>query len=99
MYTHGDEITTRKYEGEVYTFYMNEFNSMEFGDSKYITCHTPENCFGYPDIVKVANVWNFDGNGMYCGTKPKAYTMHRYLPHWILKKIEKVIVNLTDKYC
>lgn len=80
-----DVLQTRKYDGETYTFHMNEMISWATNESvKYITCETPENCFGYRDTV------------MY--DRGVAYTLHRHLQPWILRKIKTQIERLMDVY-
>ncbi len=83
---HGKIIKVRKFKGEEYFFKYNEgINRNNFEDS-YITCQTPENCFGYPDTVLLSSTG-------------QAYTLWRHLPQWILKQIEKVMHDLTMEYC
>ena len=83
-------ICTRKYNKEEYKFYLHEPSYVgEKGCcgveiAPYIHVETPENCFGYSDTVLLN-----DNN---------AYTLHRYLQPWILKKIEKKMIELMIKY-
>lgn len=79
-------VCTRKYNKEEYKFYLNEpsyvgekgiFN-VEI--EPYVSVETPENCFGYSDIILL--------------NRGKAYTLERYLPRWILKKIEKKMLDI-----
>ena len=81
-------VCTRKYNKEEYKFYLNE---PEYVGEKgvcgveiepYVSVETPENGFGYSDTVLMSN-----------GT---AYTLHRYLPFWILKKIEKKMKEIME---
>ena len=80
-------VCTRKYNKEEYKFYLNEpsyvgekgiFN-VEI--KPYVSVETPENCFGYSDTIL------FNNHG-------KAYTLERYLPRWILKKIEQKMIEI-----
>ena len=106
MYRDGDIITTRRYAGETYTFIFNESIDWTTKEPRqYITCETPENAFGYPDAVLVDfGAWYYPpeaGDNPFVSQRiyaPRAYTLHRHLPRWILKKIEKTIVQLTDKH-
>jgi hypothetical protein len=50
----------------------------------YVSVETPENSFGYSDTVLLNH--------------GKAYTLHRYLPLWILKKIEKKMIEIMEVY-
>lgn len=80
-------------EKETYSFYK---------DIDSITCETPENCFGYPDIVLLTNVSSIQqmiNLNKYGETKTiQAYTIHRYLAHWKLEKIEKQLIKLYEKH-
>ena len=81
-------ICTRKFNKEEYKFYLNEPECV--GENgvcgielePYVSVETPENCFGYSDTVLMNN-----GN---------AYTLHRYLPLWILKKIAKKMNDIME---
>ena len=81
-------ICTRKFNKEEYKFYLNEPEYIgERGVcgieiEPYVSVETPENCFGYSDTVLI-------NNGM-------AYTLHRYLQKWILKKIEKKMIQIME---
>ena len=96
-------LLTRRYDGETYTFYTNEMISWATGESvKYISCKTPENAFGYSDTVLLnENTWAVNADGYVVGISDSytAYTLWRYLPKWILKRIEKVMIMLQKKYC
>lgn len=84
-------ICTRKYNKEEYKFYLNEPSYVgEKGVcgielEPYVSVETPENGLGYSDTVLLNN--------------GKAYTLHRYLPLWILKKIEKKMIEIMEVYC
>ena len=54
---------------------------------RYIKCETPINYFCYPDTIILTP------------DNKQAYTLHRYIAPWKLKKIEKVLIKLTKKYC
>ena len=93
------ELCAIKIEGEVYTFYLNESISYTTGNTNYyISCETPENAFGYPDIVLLdKNAWEvIDGKRVY---NPRSYTLHRHLPNWKLKKIQDKMIKLDNQYC
>ena len=81
-------VCTRKYNKEDYKFFLNE---PEYVGEKgvcgieiepYVSVETPENCFGYSDTVLL--------------NKGKAYTLNRYLPRWILKKIEQKMLDIMQ---
>ena len=81
-------ICTRKYNKEDYKFFLNE---PEYAGEKgvcgieiepYVSVKTPENCFGYSDTVLL--------------NKGKAYTLNRYLPRWILKRVEKKMLDIMS---
>ena len=83
-------VCTRKYNKGEYEFFLNE---PEYEDEKgvcgieiepYVSVETPKNGFGYSDTV-LMDKWG-------------AYTIHRYLPKWILKKIEKKMNNIMEVY-
>lgn len=78
-------VETFKINKEVYTIEYNEGIGIFGIDDCYISVKTPENCLGYPDIVLLGN--------------ESAYTLHRYLPPYILRKIENKIHEATIKYC
>lgn len=83
-------VCTRRYNKEDYKFFLNEPDYVgEKGIcgievTPYVSVETPENGFGYSDTVLMSN-----GN---------AYTIHRYLPLWILKKIEKKMIQIMEVY-
>lgn len=80
-------IKTRRFNKETYTFELNTTVSWIDGtERKYISCSTPENCFGYEDHILL-------------NSKNQAYTLHRYLPDWILRECEKIMIELQKKYC
>ena len=85
-------ICTRKYNKEEYKFFLNEpeyvgeLGIFGYELEPYISVETPANAFGYTDTVLISCA----------GT---AYTQYRYLPHWILKKIEQKMLNLMKVYC
>ena len=85
-------LFSRIYNKEEYKFFLNE---PEYEGEKgvlgitltpYVSVETPDNGFGYPDTILLS-----EGNG-------KAYTLHRYLPPWILKKIEKRMKSFMEVY-
>lgn len=83
-------VCTRRYNKEDYKFFLNEPDYVgEKGIcgievEPYVSVETPENGFGYSDTV-LMDKWG-------------AYTIHRYLPKWILKKIEKKINEIMEVY-
>ena len=80
--------STRKYAGEEYKFFINEPEyAGEVGIcgieiEPYVSVETPENCFGYSDTVLL--------------NKGKAYTLNRYLPRWILKRVEQKMLDIMS---
>lgn len=93
---------TRKHAGEVYKFYTvkpeyeGETGCLGIVLTPYVEVETPENCFGYPDIILLTNVRDFDDEGYFVGYRQIAYTVHRYLPKHILKAIEKQMLKLAS---
>ena len=90
-------ICSRKFDGEKYDFFLNspsytgEIGVLGIELNNYISVTTPKNCFGYDDTILL----NIDRvHGVYT-----AYTLHRYLPKWILQKIQKKMIELNNKYC
>lgn len=86
-------LFSRKHNGEEYKFYLyrqyfyfGEGHPKELHDSIHV--ETPENAFGYPDTVLLSSS---DGHN--------AYSLYRYLPKWILKKLEKQMKAAMRKYC
>lgn len=73
-------LFTRKYNKEEYRFFLETMISWVDGKpKKYLSVETPENCFGYPDYVHFSN--------------GDAYTLHRYLQPWILKRIKDAVIK------
>lgn len=83
-------VCTRRYNKEDYKFFLNEPDYVgELGVcgieiEPYVSVETPENGFGYSDTVLISN-------GI-------AYTLHRYLPRWILKKLEQKMLDIMEVY-
>lgn len=83
-------LFTRKFNKEEYKFFINEPEyvgekgvlGMEI--APYVHVETPNNGFGYADTVLMQN--------------GQAYTLHRYLQPWILKRIEKIMKQIQDSY-
>lgn len=81
-------VCTRKYNKEEYRFFLNEPEYVgELGCcgieiEPYISVETPVNTFGYTDTVLL--------------NRGKAYTLERYLPLWILKKIEQKMLDIME---
>lgn len=74
-------LQTRKHDGQEYKFYIEEDTSVPF-----IKVYTPENAFGYPDIV------------LYSQSHKCIYTLHRGLQKHIKKALEKQMKTLMKKY-
>lgn len=80
----------RKHDGKEYKFFTNipsypgEKGVCGVEITPYVTVTTPANCFGYEDTVLLSS-------------NNKAYTTERYLPKWILKRIEKQMITLQKK--
>lgn len=86
-------LFSRKHNGEEYKFYLyrqyfyyGEGHPKELHDSIYV--ETPKNAFGYPDTVLLST-----------SSGHNAYTLYRYIPKWILKKLEKQMKAAMKKYC
>ena len=83
-------VCTRKYNKEEYKFYLNEPSYIgEKGVcgielEPYVSVETPANGFGYTDTVLMSY--------------GRAYTLHRYMPKWILKKIEQKMIEIMEVY-
>ena len=82
-------VCTRKYDKEEYKFYINkpeyvgETGVCGIEITPYVSVKTPENCFGYSDTIFL--------------NRGRAYSVDRYLPCWILKKIEKKMIDIMEK--
>ena len=93
-------LFTRKYNKEVYSYYLNapsyagETGILGIEITPYISVVTPANCFGYTDTVLLNHYYDTDLKQ----TMFKAYTLNRYLAPWILKKIESKMIELTKKH-
>ena len=72
-------LFTRRYEKEIYKFYLNKGVGCFGIDSEYVSVETPENAFGYPDTVLFS--------------RGKPYTLHRYLAPWIMRKIQETLIQ------
>ena len=72
-------LFTRKFNGEMYKFYMNKGYGCFGIYSEYVSVETPENGFGYSDTV------------LFRCEKP--YTLCRYLPNWILRAITEALIK------
>lgn len=79
-------VCTKKYDKQEYKFflcepeYVGEKGVLNMELEPYIWVETPANAFGYTDVVL-----------LYRG---RAYTLERYLPLWILKKIEQKMLDI-----
>ena len=84
-------LCTRKYNKEPFIFYLNEpsykgekgYLGIEI--EPYITVVAPHNAFGYADTILL------DSQG-------HAYSCERFFPKWILKKIEKKMIELMTQH-
>lgn len=97
-------LQTRKFDGEEYKFFINY---PEYSGEKgvcgveiepYIEVETPPNSFGYPDTVLLGEKAIYTSNGYFIKHEKFAYTLHRYLPRWILKKLEKQMIDALNKW-
>ena len=84
-------IKIRRFKKESYYIYLNqpsfigETGACGIEIVPYVIVDTPENSFGYQDSVLFDN----KGNG---------YCLHRSLPNWIMRKLEKENKNILKKY-
>ena len=84
-------LYSRKHNGSIFKFYRIKDNLWTTGEEYvYIMVETPENAFGYTDTVLL-----HQRNGIYT----EAYTLHRYLPKWILARLFKQMLKAQSKYC
>ena len=95
-------IQTRKHNKEEYKFYLyspsynGETGCLGIEITPYIEVETPENCFGYPDYVRLCTVLKYDEKG-------KSYydvdivTTHRYLQPYIKKQLKRQMLDLCRK--
>lgn len=74
-------LFNRIIKGEQYNFF---YHFSTAGD--YISCETPENCFGYPDVI------------LHDVAKDYVYTLYRYLPQWKMQKVHSVIDELKHYF-
>ena len=85
------KLFTRSYNKEEYIFYKlvpeyaGEKGILGIEVEPYIKVITPENGLGYTDTVLLDS------------SSKKAYTLNRYLPKWILKKIEIAMLKEEEK--
>lgn len=86
-------LFSRKHNGEEYKFYLykgyiyySEGKPGELYDSIHV--ETPKNTFGYSDTVLLTS-----------SGEHNAYTLYRYMPKWILKRLEKQMKTAMKKYC
>lgn len=73
-------LMTRKIDKQEYKFYHMDFTKEEsFTDEPHgcFMVETPENAFGYPDVVH----FDRDGDG----------TMHRYLAPYKIRKLRSIL--------
>lgn len=88
-------LFVRRYDKEEYSFFI-KYSVFDGIEKFYPVCQTPENCFGYPDTVLLSKHVVYDRNGYYCGEEPYAYPLQRRLQPWILKSIEKVLIEMQE---
>lgn len=85
-------VKVRRFNKESYSIYLRspmfegEKGCLGLDITPYFEVTTPENDFGYPDHILFNNVK---------GTL-QGYTMHRYLPNWIMSRIDKAVNALND---
>jgi hypothetical protein len=75
----------RKIRGGVYTF-KSDYSIVEGKEIKYVKCITPENSFGYPDIVLLSSKDRLP------------YTLLRYMPKNILVTVGKYIKKFEKEW-
>lgn len=90
----GDEsrkqVKTRRFAGKTYTFMLSRMKSVVTGNMLYyVTCFTPENGFGYPDIV----MRNRAGNDA-----DAVHSEWRYLQPWIRREIAKEFTKIEIQF-
>lgn len=96
-------IQTRKHNGEEYKFYLNspsyngEVGILGIEIEPYITVYTPQNCFGYEDIVSLQTVRRYNENGKKWYYDIVVTTTHRYLQPYIKKALKKQMIALMKK--
>lgn len=81
-------LFSRKHAGEEYKFFLN-YISFSWADGKprhYISVATPENGVGCTDTVLLSR------------DTGRAYTLWRYLPPYILRKLEKQMKAALHQY-
>ena len=94
---------TRKHAGEEYKFYINtpsyagETGICGVEITPYVSVETPNNGLGYTDTILLTDVRVFDEDGYFLHFEKRAYTLNRYLPNYILKAIEKQMIDLLKK--
>lgn len=88
-------VCTRKYNKGEYKFYLHEPEYIGekgiFGMKiqPYVSVETPENAFGYSDIILMGEKIP---DKIYC------YSIHRYLPKWILNRVGKQMQKIMEVY-
>ena len=97
------KIISRKYNKEVYTFYLNEHvNYITKKFEKYISVKTPKNFLGYEGLILLQKKSDIDiklelQSGKNEVELYQAYSVDRYIPKYILKKIQKKMIYLNNK--
>lgn len=81
------EICRRKYNGDEYVFYLNGTTSCVTDEHDvYLSCDTPKNGLGYEDVV------------LHSLVDCTAYSLYRYHPKWILKRIHDMFHRIEAHY-
>lgn len=76
-------IKTRRFNKETYKIYLvepsyeGEVGCCGIALDPYVVVETPENDFGYNDIVMF-------------NSHERGYCVHRSLPNWIMRELEKI---------
>lgn len=93
----------RKHNGEEYKFYYispsyeGETGVLGQEIRPYIEVETPENGFGYPNLIVLDRQWRFNSDGKFDGYERVPVVHHRHENRSLLKKITKQILTLEKK--
>lgn len=94
---------TRKHNGEEYKFYYifpsykGETGVLGQEIRPYIEVETPENGFGYPNLIVLDRQWHFNSDGKFDGYERVPVVYRRHENRSLLKKITKQILTLEKK--
>lgn len=80
-------LKTRIFNRETYKFTISR-------DNDSIVCYTPDNCFGYPNVILLSEPMLTSIDGKINHRTRYAYGIHRDVTPWILKEIEKTMLKL-----